>query len=318
MTARTPAAPLLDRGQVITHKNVKYALSARDTFEAEVEPGEVFEVDTELNIGGHLITHPDDRLTEADINVPYVNPATGPIRVNGARPGDTLHVRVLDVGVRGLGYTALWPKFSIFGDPLAERPADIQARVVRVEDGLIHWSDTLTLDAHPMIGLVGVAPAAGEVMTLDNGPHGGNLDIQEVTNGSTISFRVHHDGAYLYFGDVHALQGDGESSGMGAVEIRGRLRIQVDVAPPTPRLHWPRIETATHIATTGCARPVDDAMRTAFAEMIHWLQAGYGLTSTEAQLLLGPTAQARCTQMVNPHYTYICKIDKRYLPEPRN
>ncbi|MFD4867084.1 acetamidase/formamidase family protein [Streptomyces sp. NPDC058412] len=245
MRAQPPAAPLIDRSQVITHKNVKYALSARDTFEAEVEPGEVFEVDTELNIGGHLITHPDDRLAEADITVPYVNPATGPIRVNGARPGDTLHVRILDVGVTGLGYT------------------------------------------------------------------------QEVTNGASISFRVHHDGAYLYFGDVHALQGDGESSGMGAVEIRGRLRIQVDVQPPTPRLHWPRIETATHIATTACARPLDDAMRTAFAEMIHWLQAGYGLTSTEAQLLLGPTAEARCTQMVNPHYTYICKIDKRYLPRPR-
>ncbi|MCJ0868600.1 hypothetical protein [Streptomyces sp. AP-93] len=86
MTPRTPAAPLLDRGQVITHKNVKYALSARDTFEAEVEPAEVFEVDTELNIGGHLITHPDDRLTEADINVPYGNPATGPPRPDRASP----------------------------------------------------------------------------------------------------------------------------------------------------------------------------------------------------------------------------------------
>ncbi|MGW6703811.1 hypothetical protein ACWGDE_02790 [Streptomyces sp. NPDC054956] len=84
------------------------------------------------------------------------------------------------------------------------------------------------------------------------------------------------------------------------------MRIHVDVQPPTPRLHWPRVETPTHIATTACARPLDDAMRTAFAEMIHWLQAGYGLTSSEAQLLLGPTAEARCTQMVNPHYTCIC------------
>ncbi|MGH3863273.1 acetamidase/formamidase family protein, partial [Actinokineospora sp.] len=241
--------------QAIAYKNVKYALTARDAFEAEVAPGEIFEVDTELNIGGHLITHPSDQLTEEDITVPYVNPATGPIKVNGAKPGDTLVVRVLDVGVRGLGYTAVWPKFSIFGDMLAEQEG-IHSKIVRVEDGLVHWDDDLTLDAKPMIGLVGVAPAAGEVATLDNGPHGGNLDIQEVTGGSTISFRVNHEGAYLYFGDVHALQGDGESSGMGAVEIRGRLRVQVDVLPATPKLHWPRIETETHIASVGCARPL--------------------------------------------------------------
>lgn len=301
--------------QVIRKTDLKYALTARDRCTAKVTDGEIFEVETELNIGGHLITRPDEHLTADHIQLPYVNPATGPIHVDGARAGDTLEVTVLDVGVRGLGYTALWPRFSLFPSYLSDRPDDLQARIVRVDDGLVHWDDSLRLQARPMIGLIGVAPAAGEVMTLDNGLHGGNLDIQEVTNGSTIRFRINHDGALLYFGDVHALQGDGESSGIGAIEIRGHLQVQVRLRPATPRLRWPRIETPTHLCAVGCARPLDDAIRLAFEEMVYWLGDSYGLNSAEAQMLLGPTAAARCTQMANPKYTYICSIAKKYLPE---
>ncbi|NDE73829.1 MAG: acetamidase, partial [Betaproteobacteria bacterium] len=141
-----------------------------------------------------------------------------------------------------------------------------------------------------------------------------NLDVQEVCNGSLVSFRVWHEGAYLYFGDVHALQGDGEVNGMGAIEIRGHLRCQVFVCPAAEKLNWPRIETATHICTLGCARPLEDALRIAFEEMVYWMEASYGFKASEAYMLLGQIAEARCTQMVNPKYTYICKVDKKYLP----
>jgi amidase len=78
---------------------------------------------------------------------------------------------------------------------------------------------------------------------------------------------------------------------------------------------WPRIETPTHICTVGCARPLDDALRIAFEEMIYWLEEGYGIPGAEAYMLLGQIAEARCTQMVNPKFTYVCKVDKRYLPK---
>jgi acetamidase/formamidase len=156
------AVPPIGRGQIIRKGQLKYAFAATDSFMAEVLHGEIFEVGTELNIGGHLITSIEEKLTEKDVTLPFVNPATGPIRVKGAKPGDMIVVKVIDVGV------------------------------------------------------IGVAPVAGGVITIDNGTHGGNLDVQEVCNGSLIALRAWHEGAYLYFGDVHALQGDGEVNGMGA------------------------------------------------------------------------------------------------------
>lgn len=303
-------------GQVIRKDAVKYALAATDSFIAEVKPGETFEVETELNIGGHLITSLDDKLSASDVTLPFVNPATGPIRLAGAKPGDMVVVDVLNVGVHGLGYTALWPGIGIFPDWCRKKEFGIQNRNVRVEDGIVHWSDTLKLEAKPMIGVIGVAPVAGGTLTIDNGTHGGNLDIQEVTNGNRVMFPVFHEGAYLYFGDVHALQGDAECNGMGAIEIRGHLRLKVDLMPAPKKMIWPRIETPTHICTVGCARPLDDALRIAFEEMVYWLEEGYGFSPNEAYMLLGQIAEARATQMVNPKYTYICKVAKKYLPKP--
>jgi acetamidase/formamidase len=305
------------RGQVIAKGELKYALAATDSLIAEVSPGETFEVETELNIGGHLITDLSDRLTAKDVTLPFVNPATGPIRVKGAKPGDMLVIDVLDVGVHGLGYTALWPGIGIFPDWVRKHEFGIQNRNVRVEDGIVHWSDSLKLEAKPMVGVIGVAPVAGGTLTIDNGTHGGNLDVQEVTNGNRIMFPVYHEGAYLYFGDVHALQGDAECNGMGAIEIRGHLRIRVDLQPAPRRLLWPRIETPTHICTVGCARPLDDALRIAFEEMVYWLEETWRIPAAEAYMLLGQIAEARCTQMVNPKYTYICKVAKKYLPGQR-
>jgi acetamidase/formamidase len=306
--------PPVDRGQIIRKGQLKYAFAATDAFMAEVLHGEIFEVETELNIGGHLITSIEEKLTEKDVTLPFVNPATGPVRVKGAKPGDMIVVKVIDVGVHGLGYTALWPGIGIFPDWVRRREFGVQNHTVRVEDGIVHWSDTLKLEAKPMVGVISVAPVAGGVITIDNGTHGGNLDVQEVCNGSLIAFRAWHEGAYLYFGDVHALQGDGEVNGMGAIEIRGHVRCQVFVLPASPKLNWPRIETATHICTLGCARPLDDALRIAFEEMVYWLEASYGFAASEAYMLLGQIAEARCTQMVNPKYTYICKVGKKYLP----
>jgi acetamidase/formamidase len=101
---------------------------------------------------------------------------------------------------------------------------------------------------------------------------------------------------------------------MGAIEIRGHLRLKVSLLPAPKRMTWPRIETPTHICTVGCARPLDDALRIAFEEMVYWLEESYGFSAAEAYMLLGQIAEARCTQMVNPKYTYICKVPKKYLP----
>jgi acetamidase/formamidase len=100
---------------------------------------------------------------------------------------------------------------------------------------------------------------------------------------------------------------------MGAIEIRGHLRLRVSLAPAPKRMTWPRIETPTHICTIGCARPLDDALRISFEEMVYWMEESFKIPGPEAYMLLGQIAEARCTQMVNPKYTYICKVAKKYL-----
>lgn len=293
--------------------NIKYALSGDDPFIASVEPGQTFVVECAINVNDGTIRHVGQQLTAEDVTLPFVNGGTGPIEVAGARAGDMLIVEILDMKLVGLGFTALWPGIGIFPDWIRRKEFGRQTRVVEVKDGLVHWSDTLKLPVRPMIGVIGVAPVHGAVLTVDNGPHGGNLDIQEVTVGNSVMMRVNKDGAHLFLGDCHAIQGDGEVNGMGAIEIAADLTVRVSLKPAPERLTWPRIETPTHICTTGCARPLEDAMRTAFEEMVYWMEDEFGVPAPEAYMLLGQIAEARCTQMVNPKYTYICKVPKTVL-----
>ena len=112
--------------------------------------------------------------------------------------------------------------------------------------------------------------------------------MQEITTGNKIMLRVHHEGAHLFLGDCHAIQGDGECVGMGAVEIAAELEVRVSLSPAPARLNWPRIETPTHYCTVGCARPLEDAMRIAFEELIYWMEDDWGIPATDAYLLLAP------------------------------
>jgi amidase len=295
--------------------NIKYALSANDAFIASVEAGETFVVECAINANDGTIRHLGQQLTDADVALPFVNGATGPIEVKGAKKGDMLKVEILDMELDTLGFTALWPGIGMFPDWVRQKEFGQNTRVMEVKDGFVHWSDRLKLPVRPMIGVAGVAPVHGAVLTVDNGAHGGNLDVQEITSGNTVMFRVNHDGAHLFLGDCHAIQGDGEANGMGATEIAATLTVRVSLGKAPARLGHPRIETPTHICTLGCARPLEDAMRIAFQEMIYWLEDEYGIPATDGYMLLGQIAEARCTQVVNPKYTYICKVDKGILAE---
>jgi acetamidase/formamidase len=293
--------------------NIKYALSGNDSFIASVDPGETFVVECAINVNDGTIRHLGQQLTESDVTLPYVNGATGPIEVRGSKPGDMLKVEILNIELDKLGFTALWPGIGMFPDWVRRKEFGIQTRVVEVKDGRVHWNEHLKLPVRPMIGVIGVAPVHGAVLTLDNGPHGGNLDVQEITAGNTVMFRVNKDGTHLFMGDCHAMQGDGECNGMGAIEIATVLTVKVSLVKAPPRLNHPRIETATHICTLGCARPLEDAMRIAFEEMVYWMEDEWKIPAPEGYMLLGQIAEARCTQVVNPKYTYICKVNKSLL-----
>jgi acetamidase/formamidase len=321
MAAALAARFTLERKSLVTRLikkqgNLKYALAQGDATIEEIFPGERIEIECEINCNAGVITSLDSKVSPENVTPPFVNPATGPLYVKGARKGQIIDVTIHDMTHDELGYTALWPGMGIFPDWVRQKEFGVQTRVMRVSERFVHWNDAIKLPIRPMVGVMGVAPVLGAVPTVDNGPHGGNLDVQEMTIGSTTSFVVNEDGASLYIGDCHALQGDGECAGMGALEIATNVTFSVALRDKPARMTWPRIETDTYIATLGCARPLEDAMRTAFEQMVYWLADSYGFSEAEAYIFLAQIAEARCTQMVNPKYTYICKVPKAFLPAP--
>src|SRR5258708_37737482 len=197
--------------------NIKYALSGDPPFIASVEPGETFVVECAITANDGTIRHLGQQLTEADVTFPFVNGATGPIEVRGAKVGDVLRVEIVKMELGNLGFTALWPGIGMFPDWVRRKEFGRQTRVVEVGDGVVHWSKHVKLPIKPMIGVIAVAPVHGAVLTVDNGPHGGNLDVQEITSSNTVFLRVNKHGAHLFLADCHAIQGDGERHGNAAL-----------------------------------------------------------------------------------------------------
>src|ERR1700752_3212795 len=168
--------------------NIKYALSGDDRFIASVAPGETFVVECAININDGTIRHLGQQLTETDVTLPFVPGATGPIEVRGSKVGDMLSVEIVKMELDNLGFTALWPGIGMFPDWVRRKQfgIGIQTGVVEVRDGYVHWSKHVKLPVKPMVGVAGEAPVHSAVLTLDNGPHGGNLDVQEITTGNSV------------------------------------------------------------------------------------------------------------------------------------
>jgi acetamidase/formamidase len=123
---------------------------------------------------------------------------------------------------------------------------------------------------------------------------------------------VNVPGALLYFGDGHAAMGDGEIAGT-AIEVPMKVRLQVDIVKGK-RSNWPRFENDKEIMAAGIYRPVDDAVRIAFTELVAWIHADYGLSELDAYELLSQVGKAHLTEMVDPNYVVIASIEKKYLP----
>jgi amidase len=291
---------------------VKYTLSAAHDPVATVAPGTRLRIATELNIGEVLKRH-DEPFDASMVRFPYLNGATGPIAVEGATPAHALVCHIEEIELIPPGFTALMPRAGPFVDWIRHRGFGVHARVVDVQDGHVIWDERRRIPVAPMVGLVGTAPLIEAISTIDNGRHGGNIDVQEVGPGTRIVLPVAVDGALFYLGDCHAVQGDGELCGLGAIEIRTHTTVRLDLAPAPRGMRWPRIETASHIGALACARPLEDAFRLSVEELVTWMVEDFCFSAPDAVLLLGQVAEARCTQLANPKYTYITKIRKRYL-----
>jgi acetamidase/formamidase len=282
----------------------------------DIEPGDIVSVETEDAFGGAIRSEADKPTQK--LRLPFVNPQSGPIRVSGARKGDCLAVCIHSIEPRGpqpVGTTCLIPEFgglvgtaatATLNEPLPER-----VRKIRVDEQGVHWSERLVLPYEPFIGTIGVAPEIEAISSLQPDYHGGNMDLPDVRPGAIVYFPVHIDGALLYLGDCHATQGDGEVTGV-ALEQPATATLQVDLIRNWG-FGWPRLETEDFIMTIGSARPMEDAARIAYRELVRWMVAEYGFDTLDAYMLLSQAGRVRVGNMVDPKYTLGASILKKYL-----
>ncbi len=254
----------------------------------------------------------------------------GPFHIEGAAPGDTLIVRILKLrpnrdtamsryGPGGITGVAGDSRTRMLNDPLPARQfiwkLDL-AKMTGTLDLPNSASKSITVPLSPMLGRVAVAPAGQEAFGgLWPGDFGGNLDASDVREGATVYLPVFHEGALFYFGDGHALQGDGEIMGSG-LETTMDVTLQFDLIKGK-RIRWPRIEDADYIMVAGSVRPLVDAMRIAYVELIEWLVADYGFDKMEAFQLASQLGVVRVANIVDPNYTVVAKFPKRHLPARR-
>lgn len=276
-----------------------------------VEPGEEFEVETQINRGPWLKGHPQEKELSAKLR--SSNPSSGCIYVKGAKPGQMLTVHIGEFDLDPVGYTHFRGSNGAMPGWLGSSGIGNHSKVVNIEGNNIIWSDTLSIPISPMLGMVGVAPAYSRWSNTWAAEHGGNFDIQEITTGASVHLPIYVPGALLHIGDMHARQGDGEICGAGGIEAGGRVKISCDLRPMPRSMTWPRITNSTHIMTTGITKPAEEAFRIALSEMIIWLEEEYNLPRGEAYLLLGQVLEARCTQFVNPTFSYVAKVPRKYL-----
>ena len=250
----------------------------------------------------------------------------GPIAIEGAEPGDTLVVEILKirpnrdtaVSTQGGRFGALVPDggTAMLND-MFPRGRYVwrldRERMTGTVDLPGSATKSVTLPLKPMLGRVATAPEGDDAFDgLWPGRFGGNMDVSDVREGTTVYLPVFHKGALFYFGDGHALQGDGEVCGSGletSMEVAFRFSLQ-----KKKTIAWPRLEDAEHIMVAGSARPLSDALRIASVELIEWLVADYGFAKADAYQLVSQTAALRVANMVDPLYTVVAKFPKRFLP----
>ena len=230
-----------------------------------------------------------------------INPATGPLFIEGAEPGDVLKVEILSIELDDHGVMVDGPGDGVTGVAVKEE----STKILPVIDGMVKFNEKLSFPICPMIGVIGTAPAGEAVDTGTPGAHGGNMDCTRIGAGATLYLPVNVEGALLAMGDLHALMGDGEVEVCG-VEIAGAVTVRVtalkNCALPTPFL----VNDDTFMSIFS-ALTVDEACVGATMSMHGFLMKELGLNEHEAGMLLSVVGNLRICQIVDPEKT--CRME---------
>lgn len=274
-----------------------------------VAPGEMFVVDTEDCFTGRFREPAGFTPENLDWVLANLDGVTGPVRVEGATPDHVVAITLHSVEITTPGSVA-WSRCQAVSSPdwWSEWFA---CDGLQISDGHVVFGD-VRIPVSPLVGCIATAPDRERVFSKMQGTYGGNIDCNEVSEGSTVVLPVAVDGALLYFGDSKARMGDGEI--VQAPEVGTRLTLSVEVRNRPPAMRWPRIESETHLTTVVSGLSIDDAAGTAFVEMLAWSEQTSGRSRADTALILGMVADVGICQTANTLHTAKCKVERSLLP----
>ena len=302
-----PAASAEIQTFEIGDENVIYAFTQGTPPVKTVPAGSRLVIKTKDCFANQLQT-PEDTIEGVDWN--QVNPASGPIYIEGAEPGDVLEIKIEKIEVGPQGVMMVDKTFGV----LKDRFDGMYFRILPIKDGKIIFDDKLSVPINPMIGVIGVAPKAG--LSFNTGTphaHGGNLDSKLMNAGNTLFLPVSEKGALLATGDIHAIQGDGEICGTG-VEAPATVTLVVNVRKDLS-LTWPVVDDGENLMVFGSAETMDEASYIATSNMADILADRLPLDMQNINYMMSAIGDLQVSAIVNPLMCVRFSMPKKPLAE---
>ena len=265
---------------------VVYYFSKDNTPVETAEPGELLMFKT-MDCFSNRIQSEDTLMSQILYGYDVANPASGPVYVNGAEPGDVLVVDILDIKVADHGVIATDNVCGPLPDLSEER-----TKIIQIDDGMADFNG-VKFPIDPRIGVIGSAPDGEPVIDGYPGDNGGNMDSKIIKKGARVYFPVRVPGALLQMGDVHATMGDAELCGTG-IEIAAEIIVKISLIKDF-ELNMPVTETATHWWVNATGPKMDDALYKASVELQRLIMNQTGWDQTDAYMFMS----VQCDMQIN-------------------
>ena len=275
---------------IVDNTNTHFEFDSKIKPNKFVKSGEIVQFLCEDCYCGQIVENDQDFNT---LNMETGNPVSGPLYIEEAQPGDILRVEIIEIDIEEEGAMCARDGEGVYEIKGAH------CRRFSINEGMILFDHDIKVPIRPMIGVIGTAPKIEKVPTHTPGEHGGNLDIKDIGVGSLLYLPVEVSGALLSMGDIHAVQGDGET-GICALEIQGKVTIKIDVLKNRQDIPTPFIISKGHYLTTAAHESLDEASINAARKMHVFLQDHTQMSDVQCGMLLSLAGNLRISQVVNP------------------
>lgn len=288
---------------MISAEKVFYAFDEKNSPVQRIVPPATVEIQTQDCFSNQL-RDPGDTLDQLDWDC--INPATGPIYVEGAEPGDTLKVTIESIDLDDQGTVCVIEGEGVLGHMISGN----HIRVAPIVDDKVQYLD-LQIPTKKMIGVIGVAPEGSSVNNGTPGKHGGNMDTIMITEGAKVYFPVGVEGALFGLGDCHGVMGDGEI-GVSALECAANVRVTLElIKGKAPE--YPLVENDQEFGVIVSKETVDEAIVVATELMCKFLEERMtGYSREEIIMLMSMVGDVRISQVVDPEKTVRFVFPKAY------